>query len=234
MTASAHDLALASVSEADRLRYGRRARLLAAASVGYNAVEAVVAVTAGLVAGSIALVGFGLDSVIEVSSGLVILWQFRHALPQSRERRAQRLIALSFYALAAYVSVESVRALVTGAEPEASPVGIALSVASVCVMPWLSRAQRRTGRLLHSSAVLADSSQTALCAWISAAVLVALVLNATLGAWWADPLAGLVIAAVALREGRQTWRGDGCCGPVAVGVATEPCGDQTCGDGTCG
>lgn len=196
----------------ERARLSRRARLLAATSVSYNLVEAVVAITAGVVSGSIALIGFGLDSVIEVSSGLVILWQFRHALPQSRERQAQRLISLSFLALAAYVSVESVRALVTRDEPDASAVGIALALASLSVMPLLSRAQRRTGRALHSSAVIADGTQTALCAWISLAVLVALVLNATLGWWWADPIAGLVIAAIAAREGRQTWRGDSCCG----------------------
>ena len=209
MTTHAHEVALPAE---ERARLGRRARLLAATSVSYNAVEGVVAIAAGVVSGSIALLGFGLDSVIEVSSGLVILWQFRHALPQSRERQAQRLISLSFLALAAYVAVESVRALVTRAEPEASLVGIALATASLVVMPFLSRAQRRTGRALHSSAVMADGTQTALCAWISLAVLVALVLNAALGWWWADPLAGLVIAAIAAREGRQTWRGDGCCG----------------------
>lgn len=196
----------------ERARLSRRARLLAATSVSYNLVEAVVALTAGVVSGSIALIGFGLDSVIEVSSGLVILWQFRHALPQSRERQAQRLISLSFLALAAYVSVESVRALITREEPDASTIGIALALASLAVMPLLSRAQRRTGRALHSSAVIADGTQTALCAWISLAVLAALVLNASLGWWWADPIAGLVIAAIAAREGRQTWRGDSCCG----------------------
>ena len=209
MSTHTHD---AEMSAGDRERLGRRARLLAATSVSYNAVEAVVAITAGVVAGSIALIGFGLDSVIEVSSGMVILWQFRSALPQSRERQAQRLISLSFLALAAYVGVESVRAIVTRSEPDTSVVGIALALASLVVMPLLSRAQRRTGRALHSSAVVADATQTALCAWISLAVLVALVLNAALGWWWADPLAGLVIAAIAAREGRQTWRGEGCCG----------------------
>jgi divalent metal cation (Fe/Co/Zn/Cd) transporter len=203
-----HDTPLA---HDERARLGRRARLLAATSVSYNLVEAVVAITAGVVSGSIALLGFGLDSVIEVSSGMVILWQFRHALPQSRERQAQRLISLSFLALATYVAVESARALAARDEPDTSLVGIALALASLAVMPLLSRAQRRTGRALHSSAVVADATQTALCAWISLAVLVALVLNAALGWWWADPLAGLVIAAIAAREARQTWRGDGCC-----------------------
>nr|WP_218848998.1 cation transporter [Nocardioides perillae] len=191
---------------------GRRAQLLAGASVAYNAVEAVVALTAGVAAGSVALVGFGLDSVVEVSSGLIVLWQFRHALPESRERAAQRLMAVSFFALAAYVSVESARALLTGADPETSPVGIGLAAASLAVMPFLSWAQRRTGRALGSSAVVADSTQTLLCTYLSAVLLAGLLLHATFGWAWADPVAGLVIAAVAVREGRETWRGEGCCG----------------------
>lgn len=130
----------------ERRRLGRRAQLLAAASVSYNVVEAVIAVTAGLVAGSVALVGFGLDSVVEVSSGLIILWQFRHPLPESREQAALRMMALSFFALAAYVTFESVRALATGHDADTSPVGIGLAIASLLVMPFLSRAQRRTGR----------------------------------------------------------------------------------------
>jgi divalent metal cation (Fe/Co/Zn/Cd) transporter len=165
------------------------------------------------VAGSVALIGFGLDSAIEVSSGLVILWQFRHRLPESREQQALRLIALSFLVLAAYVSVESVRALVTGARPDASPVGIGLAVASLLVMPFLAWAQRRTGRALHSGAVVADSHQTLLCWWMSVALLAGLGLNALAGWWWADPVAGLLIAGMAAREARQAWRGEGCCAP---------------------
>ncbi|GAA1436170.1 cation transporter [Mycobacterium cookii] len=204
-----------SVRDVDeRRRLGRRAQLLAAASVSYNLVEAVIAVTAGLVAGSVALVGFGLDSLVEVSSGLVILWQFRHPLPESRERTALRLMAVSFFALAAYVGVESVRALVSGHSPDASPVGIALAAASLVVMPFLSWAQRRTGRALGSHAVVADSTQTLLCTYLSAVLLVGLVLNATLGWSWADPLAGLVIAYVAAREGLEAWRGEDCCAPA--------------------
>ena len=214
---------------ADRVRLGRRAQLLAGASVAYNVVEAVVAVTAGLAAGSVALLGFGLDSVVEVSSGLVILWQFRARLPESRERQALRLMALSFFALAAYVGVESVRALVSGEEPDASAVGIGLAVASLVVMPFLSWAQRRTGRALGSRAVVADSTQTLLCTYLSAVLLAGLVLNATLGWGWADPVAGLVIAAVAVREGRAAWRGEGCgCGPVVPGAPAEHCADACC------
>lgn len=211
-TTHGHDHSTATLAPQDRARLGRRAQQLAGASVLYNSAEAVIALAAGAVAGSAALIGFGLDSVVEVSSGLVILWQFRHALPESREQQALRLIALSFFALAAYVAQDSTRALLSGADPDASPVGIALAATSLTLMPWLSWAQRRTGRALHSSAVVADSSQTLLCTYLSAVLLGGLVLNATLGWGWADPLAGLVIAAVALKEGRDAWRGKGCCG----------------------
>ncbi|TFV45440.1 cation transporter [Blastococcus sp. TF02A_35] len=222
-----------AASTVERARLGRRAQLLAGASVAYNAVESVIAIAAGLAAGSVALVGFGLDSVVEVSSGLVILWQFRHRLPESRERQALRLMALSFFALAAYVSVESVRALSSGdADAGASPVGIGLAAASLVVMPALSWAQRRTGRALGSNAVYADGTQTLLCTYLSAVLLVGLVLNATLGWGWADPVAGLVIAAVAAREGVQAWRGEGCCAPGRPGqdAAGEGCG---CADACC-
>lgn len=171
--------------------------------MAYNLVEALIAITAGVVAGSVALVGFGLDSVVEVSSGLIILWQFRHRLPESRERRALRWMALSFFALAAYVSVESVRALLGGHQPHPSPVGIALAAASLMIMPFLSWAQRRTGTSLGSNAVVADSTQTLLCTYLSAVLLIGLVLNTTPGWAWADPIAGLVIAGVAIREGLE-------------------------------
>ncbi|MFC3689235.1 cation diffusion facilitator family transporter [Aquipuribacter hungaricus] len=192
---------------------GRRAQLIAGASVTYNVVEAVVAISAGVAASSIALIGFGMDSIVEVFSGLVILWQFRHKVPQARERQALRLIALSFFGLAAYVSVESVRALVGQADVGTSPVGIGLAVASLLVMPFLSWAQRRTGRQLGSGSVVADGTQTLLCTYLSAVLLLGLVLNATLGWSWADPVVGLVIAAVAVKEGLEAWRGDNCCAP---------------------
>jgi len=213
---------------ADRRRLlGKRAQLLAGASVSYNLLEAAVSITAGVVAGSVALVGFGLDSVVEVSSGVVILWQFRHRMPETRERQALRLIALSFFALAAYVTVESLRNLLGSGEAAPSPLGIGIATASLIVMPFLSWAQRRTGRELGSGSVVADSKQTLLCTYLSAVLLVGLVLNATLGWGWADPLAGLVIAGVAAREGRQAWRGESCgCGPAA-GADSET--EQTCG-----
>lgn len=215
-----------------RRRMGRRAQLLAATSVTYNLIEAVVAITAGLVAGSVALVGFGLDSVVEVSSGLIILWQFRHRFPETRERQALRMLAISFFALAGYVTVESIRALVAGSNPDTSPVGIGLAIASLIVMPVLSWAQRRTGKALGSNAVVADGTQTLLCTYLSAVLLVGLVLNATLGWGWADPVAGLVIAAVAVREGLEAWKGKGCCAPLSVtaGGAAAGCG---CSAGEC-
>ncbi|MEJ7832255.1 MAG: cation transporter [Nocardioides sp.] len=218
-----------TLAPADRAALGRRAQLLAGASVAYNLVEAIIAITAGLVAGSVALVGFGLDSTVEVSSGLIILWQFRHPLPESRERTALRLMALSFFTLAGYVAFESVRSLATGRDPDPSTVGIVLASASLVVMPFLSWAQRRTGRALGSYAVVADSTQTLLCTYLSAVLLIGLVLNATLGWSWADPIAGLVIAALAVKEGRGAWRGEGCCAPsrsvVEAAVTGEGCGE---------
>jgi divalent metal cation (Fe/Co/Zn/Cd) transporter len=227
-----------TLTATERAKLGRRAQLLAGASVTYNVVEAIIAITAGIAAGSVALVGFGLDSVVEVSSGLIILWQFRHRLPESRERQALRLMAFSFFGLAAYVTFESVRALFFGGEPEPSPVGIGLAIASLIIMPFLSWAQRRTGRALGSHAVVADSTQTLLCTYLSAVLLVGLVLNATVGWGWADPIAGLVIAAVAVREGVEAWRGEGCCAPGGTSTegedASDACGcTEGCRDACC-
>lgn len=227
---SAHVHTHQSLDATEKARLGRRAQLLAAASVTYNVIEAIIAITAGIVAGSVALIGFGLDSVVEVSSGLIILWQFRHKLPESREQQALRLMAFSFFALAAYVAFESVRALVSGHDPDPSPVGIGLATASLVIMPFLSWAQRRTGKALGSNAVVADSTQTLLCTYLSAVLLVGLVFNATLGWSWADPIAGLVIAAVAVKEGLEAWRGEGCCAPTGT-RGTEA--GAHCDDGCC-
>ena len=220
-----------------RRQLGRRAQLLAGASVSYNVLEAIVAVTAGLAASSIALVGFGLDSLVEVGSGLVILWQFRHPLPETRERQALRLIGVSFFALAVWVGFESIRTLVGDREAEPSGVGIGIAVASLLVMPFLSWAQRRTGRELGSGSVVADSKQTLLCTYLSAVLLVGLLLNATLGWSWADPIAALVLCGVAVKEGLEAWRGETCgCGPVADASGTEEgcgCADGECRDGCC-
>lgn len=228
--ADTHDHA-GPLSAAERAAYGKRAQILAGISVAYNVIEAVVAITAGIIAGSVALVGFGLDSIVEVSSGLIILWQFRHKLPESREKTALRLMAFSFFGLAAYVTFESIRAMVSGHEPDSSTVGIVLAAVSLAVMPFLSWAQRRTGRALGSNAVVADSTQTLLCTYLSAVLLVGLVLNATLGWSWADPIAGLIIAAVALKEGRQAWRGEGCCSGISAHQETGANqGASTCAD----
>ncbi|MCW2838753.1 MAG: hypothetical protein JWR55_236 [Aeromicrobium sp.] len=222
------------LDQADKMRLGRRAKMLAGFSVTYNVVEAVIAIAAGIAAGSVALVGFGLDSVVEVSSGLIILWQFSHRIPESREQRALRLLAFSFFALAAYVGFESVRSLLTGAESDSSTVGIVLAAVSLVVMPFISYAQRRTGKALGSNAVYADGTQTLLCTYLSAVLLVGLVLNATLGWSWADPIAGLIIAAVAVREGLEAWRGEGCCSPIsrnaddAAGCGCTDCQDDCC------
>jgi len=189
----------------------RRIRLLVAATITYNVIEAVVALTAGTIASSVALIGFGLDSVIEVSSAAAVAWQFAGPDPRRRERVALRIISCSFFALAAYVTIEAVRALLGAAEAERSTVGIVLVAVSVIVMPFLSLAQRRAGTELGSASAVADSKQTLLCTYLSAAVFVGLVLNATLGWRWADPVAGLVLAVLAVREGRNAWRGDHCC-----------------------
>lgn len=176
----------------------------------WNVVEGVVAIGAGWRAGSLALVGFGLDSTIEVASAAVIVWQFA-GLDDQRERQALRLIGASFFALAAYVSVQGVVDLVTASEPEVSAVGIVLAAVSMVVMPVLAVAKRSTGRRLGSATVTSDSRQTWLCTYLSVVLLAGLVLNATAGWWWADPVAGLAIAALALREGAEAWRGDPCC-----------------------
>lgn len=176
-----------------------------------------MAIGAGTVASSTALIGFGLDSVIEVASAAAVAWQFAGPDPQARERVTLRVIAVSFFALAAYVSVEAVRALLGGAEAAHSPVGLVLAGLSVIVMPVLSAAQRRAGRELGSRSAVADSKQTLLCTYLSVVLLVGLALNGLFGWSWADPVAALVIAVVAVREGRDAWRGDTCCATCGSG-----------------
>jgi divalent metal cation (Fe/Co/Zn/Cd) transporter len=212
----------------DRPRWVRRARLLAWVGVAWHCVEAAVAIGAGIAAGSIALVGFGADSLIEAAAGLVVLWLFGAARTSSdaAEERAQKLIAASFYVLAAYIGIEAVRSLAGGHHPDGSAVGIALSVVTLAAMPPLAKAKARVAERLGSSATKSESRQTLLCAYLSAALLVGLVLNALAGWWWADPLTALVIAAVALREGRDAWRGESCCtAPVGGAACSDPCCD---------
>ncbi|MGI9064719.1 MAG: cation transporter [Pseudonocardiaceae bacterium] len=202
----------------------RRVRLLVAATITYNVVEAAVAITAGTLASSTALIGFGLDSVIEVSSAAAVAWQFAGSEPEARERVALRVIACAFFALAAYITVESIRALAGGAPADPSPVGIVLAAVSLAVMPFLSYAQRRAGRELGSTSAVADSKQTLLCTYLSGVLLLGLVLNAALGWSWADPAAGLVIAALAVKEGRAAWRGQSCCALPVAAVPDDHCG----------
>jgi divalent metal cation (Fe/Co/Zn/Cd) transporter len=216
----------------------RRIRLLVAATITYNVIEAIVAVAAGTVASSTALIGFGLDSVIEVSSAAAIAWQFSardHAVREAREKIALRIIALSFFALAAYVTIDAIRALTGAGEAERSIPGIVLAALSLAVMPFLSAAQRKAGRELGSASAVADSKQTLLCTYLSAVLLVGLILNATLGWAWADPIAALAIAALAVKEGRDAWQGKGCCAPIAsAGPSPAETGACGCGPGcTC-
>lgn len=189
----------------------KRVRLLVAATITYNVIEAIIALAAGTVASSTALIGFGLDSIIEVASAAAVAWQFSGADPEARERTALKVIAVSFFALAAYVTVESGLSVLGGERAEHSTVGIVLAAVSLVVMPGLSYAQRRAGRELGSASAVADSKQTLLCTYLSAVLLAGLVVNSLFGWWWADPLAALVIAAVAVKEGREAWRGEHCC-----------------------
>lgn len=189
----------------------RRVRLLVAATITYNVIEAIVAISAGTTADSTALIGFGLDSVIEVASAAAVAWQFSGSDPEARERAALKVIAGSFFALALYIIVESARSLLGAHSAEHSGVGIVLAAVSLLVMPLLSAAQRRAGRELGSASAVADSRQTLLCTYLSGVLLLGLVLNALFGWSWADPVVALVIAVVAVREGREAWRGEHCC-----------------------
>lgn len=213
------------LSPARRALLARRIQLFVAATITYNVVEAVVALTAGAQASSSALIGFGLDSVIEVSSALAVAWQFAGTDPEARERVTLKIIAVSFFALAAFVSVDAIRSLLGPSQAEHSSVGLVLATMSLAVMPGLSYAQRRAGRELGSASAVADSKQTLLCTYLSAVLLVGLVLNSLFGWSWADPVAALVIAAVAVKEGREAWSGDACCSPAAA-LETAPVTDR--------
>ena len=189
----------------------RRIRWFVAATITYNVIEAVVALTEGARVSSTALIGFGLDSVIEVASAAAVAWQFTGRDPEAREKVALRIIALSFFGLATFVTVDAVRSLLGVGEARHSTVGIVLAAVSLAIMPMLSWAQRRAGRELGSTSAVADSKQTLLCTYLSAVLLAGLVLNSVFGWTWADPVAALVIAAVAVKEGREAWRGEKCC-----------------------
>ncbi|WP_424463120.1 cation transporter [Pseudoclavibacter helvolus] len=208
-----------AVDGARRAVLQQRIRLIVTFTIAYNVIEAIIALSAGTAASSAALIGFGLDSVIEVLSAAAIAWQFTRREPERWEKPTLRVIAVAFFMLAAYVTVSSISALVSGSPVEHSTVGIVLAAVSVAVMPFLSLLERRAGRELGSATAVADSKQTLICTYLSAAVLLGLVLNSLLGWSWADAVAGLVIAAFAVREGVEAWRGDTCA--TSVGMLLE-------------
>lgn len=217
-------------SASRRAVLARRIRLFAAATITYNMIEAVVALWAGGEADSSALIGFGLDSIIEVASALALSWQFAAKDPERREQLTLRIIAVSFFALAAFVSADAVGSLFGAGEPRHSPVGIVIAALSLGIMPVLSWLQRRAGRELGSRTAVADSKQTLLCTYLSAVLLAGLLLNSTLGWWWADAGAALIIAAIAVREGINAWHGDACCPvPHAVESGTGEAGESGTG-----
>ncbi|MEV0947588.1 cation transporter [Rhodococcus sp. NPDC049939] len=198
-------------TEERRAVLSRRIRWFVGATISYNVLEAGIALTEGARVSSTALIGFGLDSVIEVSSAAAVAWQFAGKDHRARERTALRIIAWSFFALAFYVAAEAIRSLLGASEAQHSTIGIALATASLAIMPMLSWAQRRAGRELGSLSAVADSKQTLLCTYLSAVLLAGLLLNSLLGWSWADPIAALIIAVIAMREGVNAWKGDTCC-----------------------
>lgn len=224
------NLALATPARAAILK--RRIRVIVAITITWNIIEAVIALIAGGAASSAALVGFGLDSIVEVLSAAAVAWQFAAPDPARREKTALRIIAISFFALATYVSVDAVLSLTGVREAEHSTVGIVLAALSLAVMPFLSLIERRTGRELGSASAVADSKQTLICSYLSAALLAGLLLNSMLGWAWADSAAALIIAVVAVREGVEAWRGDACCA-TPISALTGERVEAKCTDGCC-
>ena len=211
----------------------KRARALSCLSLVWMGIEGGVAILAGIVAGSIALIGFGIDSGIEGIASVVIIWRFTGArmLSHAAEHRAQQLVAIQFFLLAPYVTFEAIQQLASGEHPEVSAVGMVLTASSVIGMPLLGVAKQRVARTLGSQATHGEGTQNLLCAYLAAAVFLGLAGNALLGWWWLDSVAALVIAGIALREGVQTWRGEGCCAAPALSPEAPPCEDECCSDG---
>jgi hypothetical protein len=227
--ARAPDAPAAGVSRAEWLRLARWARWLSWASLAYMAVEGGGALAAGLVAGSVALVGFGIDSVIEGFASLVIVWRFTGSRLHSEhaEQRAQRLVAIQSFVLAPYITVQAIRDLAGGQHPDPSWVGIGLAISSIALMPALGIAKQRIGQRMGSVATQGEGAQNLLCAYMAGALLVGLAGNALFGLWWLDPAAALAIAALAIREGTEAWRGESCCIPSAATDADD-CIDDCC------
>jgi divalent metal cation (Fe/Co/Zn/Cd) transporter len=201
----------APTRERDRLI--RRAKALSWLSLGWMAVEGAVAIVAALLAGSVALLGFGIDSAIEGLASVIVIWRFTGSrrLSHDAEQRAQRLVAVSFFLLAPYIAQDAVRTLVAGDHPRTSWLGVGLAISSIVVMPLLGRAKRAVGALLGSAATAGEGTQNLLCAYLATGVLAGLLANAAFGAWWLDPVVALGIAALAVWEGRAAWRGESCC-----------------------
>jgi divalent metal cation (Fe/Co/Zn/Cd) transporter len=222
--------AVAAAADATRARLIRRAKVLSWLSLGWMTVEGAVAIVAGLVAGSVALVGFGIDSAIEGIASVIVIWRFTGARTYSEpaERRAQKLVAISFFLLAPYIAQDAVRTLVAGDHPQTSWVGIGLSIGSVVLMPLLGRTKQHVGSALGSAATAGEGTQNLLCAYLAAGVLVGLLANTLLGIWWLDPAVALGIAAVAVKEGRETWRGEGCCDTGLVPIQRNRRADDCC------
>jgi divalent metal cation (Fe/Co/Zn/Cd) transporter len=214
---------MAAMAADRRQVLSRRIRWFVAATISYNVIEAIVALSEGARVSSTALIGFGLDSVIEVSSAAAVAWQFAGRDPEAREKIALHIIAFSFFGLAMYVSIDAGRSLFGFGEARHSIVGITLAAVSLLVMPVLSYGQRRAGRELGSLSAVADSKQTLLCTYLSAVLLVGLLLNSLFGWAWADPIAGLVIAAIAVKEGINAWKGDTYCAPVTSAGSVSCC-----------
>lgn len=210
MSSHSHSHDHPKISPVRRSTLIRRIKFLVIFTISYNVIEAAVSLIAGNIAGSSALIGFGLDSVIEVSSALAVAWQFAGADPEKREKVALRIISVSFFGLATFVSIDAISSLVNREAPEASIVGIVVATLSILIMPAVSLIQRKTGEELGSHSAIADSKQTLLCTYMSGVLLVGLGLNAAFGWWWADPIAALIIAALAVREGVEAWRGENC------------------------
>jgi divalent metal cation (Fe/Co/Zn/Cd) transporter len=213
-----------------RSRLIRRAKLLSWLSLAWMTVEGAVGVTVGLTAGSVALTGFGLDSVIEGAASVIVIWRFTGGRESSEaaEDRAQKLVGVSFFLLAPYIAVDAILTLTNGSHAMTSWVGVALALGSIVLMPLLGRAKASLGAQLGSSATAGEGAQNMLCAYMAAGVLVGLLANALLGWWWLDPVIGLGIAALAVKEGREAWAGEVCADCVPVGFENNTCNTQGC------
>jgi divalent metal cation (Fe/Co/Zn/Cd) transporter len=213
-----------------RDRLIRRAKTLSWVSLAYMTVEGAVAITAAMLAGSVALLGFGLDSAIEALASIIVIWRFTGSrrLSAYAEQRAQKLVAISFFLLAPYIAQDALRTLINANHPSTSWIGIGLSISSILLMPTLGRAKQTIGTRLGSGATAGEGTQNMLCAYLAAGVLAGLALNAAFGLWWADPAVALGIAALALKEGHQTWHGHGCCSPGPTHVDRYIACDHDC------